>query len=180
MKKTIIITATLIFLSSLFAFTFITPRTVSSSTVAFAIKNAGITVDGTLGNLKTSVFNFDVNDLANSQINATVDVSSINTGIDKRDEHLKNEDYFNVAKYSTIKMSSIRFAKSTGTYTIGYFNLTIKDVTKEVAIPIYITLEDGKNKFRTSFKINRLDYGVGESGFILSDDVKIAITAFTN
>lgn len=180
MKNTIKYSIAAVFIASLFAFTTIKSRTISSSTVAFTIKNAGLSVDGTLGNLKTTVFDFDIADLANSKIEATVDVSTINTGIDKRDEHLRNEDYFDVAKYPKITMKSTRFAMSKAGNAIGYFNLTIKNKTKAITIPIFTTEKDGKTTFTTKFTIDRLDYGVGTSSFILSDDVKVSITAVTD
>src|ERR1035441_750195 len=59
--------------------------------------------------------------LANSKADVTIDVSSINTRIDKRDAHLKSSDFFDAAKYPTITFVSTKF---TPTAITG--NLTMK------------------------------------------------------
>ena len=60
----------------------------SGSTVKFKIKNLGVTVTGSLSGLKGKA-SFDPANLGQSSIESTVDVGTINTGIDLRDDHLK-------------------------------------------------------------------------------------------
>src|ERR1700679_1966645 len=48
-------------------------------------------------------------DLANSKADVTIDVSSINTRIDKRDAHLKSPDFFNAAKFQNITSVNTSF-----------------------------------------------------------------------
>ena len=95
MKKISIVSAFALFTIIALAATTWSPTTGS---VQFHIKNAGITVDGTLKGLSASV-KFDENDLVNSSIYASVKTATINTGIDKRDEHLKKDEYFDVANH---------------------------------------------------------------------------------
>lgn len=146
----------------------------TTGSVKFHIKNAGITVDGSLSGISAAV-TFDEDDLANSSIYASVKVNTINTGIGKRDEHLKAEEYFNAAKYPKIEMKSTSFTKTSKGYN-GVFNLTIKGKTKSVNVPFTFDNKGETGTFKGKLKIDRLDFGVGESSFVLSDDVKVDIT----
>ena len=122
-------------------------------------------------------------DLANSSANVTIDVSSINTRIDKRDAHLKSPDFFDAAQFPTITFVSTKF---TSTAIIG--NLTMKGVTKEVTIPVTIsgpvkTMMGGEAIGITgSTTINRQDYGINwnktldQGGLAVSNDVTINIS----
>ena len=153
-----------------------------SSSVSFVIKNAGFDVDGTFKNLKVNTFKFDKDSLSSSKIDVTIDATTVNTGNTKRDNHLNQEEYFNAAAYPTIRMKSKRFALAKAGNVIGYFDLTIKGVTKEVKFPIYVTTTSSGTTFtnKGQLTINRLDYKVGESSFVLSDDAKISIEVKTN
>ena len=57
----------------------------------------------------------------------------------------------------------------------GTFKLSIKNVTKEVKIPYLFLKTAEKTEIKGSFKINRLDYSVGEDSFTLSDDVTVQL-----
>jgi len=163
-----------------FAFTQIDSKTVKSSSISFVIKNLGLNVDGTLSNLTVTTFNFDEDSLSKSVIEATVDLSTISTGIAKRDDHLKQEEYFDMAKYPKISLKSVRFAKSVKGNVIGYFKLTMKGVSKEVGMPIYVEKKIDGTEFKAEFEVNRLDYGIGTSSNVLSDNAKITIFVKTN
>ena len=169
----------LIFLLLLVATTAIalswTPKT---GLVKFYIKNAGVTVDGSLSGLKASV-DFDPSNLASSRINASVNVSTIKTGIEKRDAHLKKAEYFDAAKYPKIEMTSTSFKSKGGDNYSGTFNLKIKGKTKSITVPFTFKSEGNKGVFVGSFSIDRLDFGVGESSWVLGDDVKVKISLTT-
>lgn len=122
-------------------------------------------------------------DLANSKATVSIDVSSINTHIDKRDAHLKSPDFFDAAKFPTITFVSTKF---TATSITG--NLTMKGVTKEVTIPVTIagpvkTMMGGEAIGITgSVTVNRQDYGINwnktldQGGLAVSNDVVITIS----
>ncbi len=124
----------------------------------------------------TVVYNPD--DLAHSEISVTIQTSSINTHVSKRDEHLRGTDFFDAAQFPTITFISknITPALITG-------DLTIKGVTKEVSIPATI-LGPVKSPsgsmvigITASFKLNRQDYGIkwnkvlDQGGVAVSDEV---------
>jgi polyisoprenoid-binding protein YceI len=126
-------------------------------------------------------------DFSNAAIEFSVDVNSINTDDEKRDGHLKSDDFFNAEKYPkmTFKSTSMKAGKTKGTYVIEG-DLTIRDVTKKVtftAVSNGKTVKDPWGMIRTGFKvtgkINRVDYGlkwnalIEAGGVAVSEEVKI-------
>lgn len=156
----------------LFGLTLNAQQTVKSSEIVFHIKNAGITVDGTLGNLKADI-TFDPNKLAQSQIIASVDISTIDTGIKMRDDHLKKKKYFDVAQYPSITMKSLSFKKNAGNQYTGTFALSIKENTKEIELPFTYKKSGNGYELAGSFTIDRREYSVGSGSLILGDDVEV-------
>ena len=147
------------------------------SEVNFKINNLLInTVDGTFKNM-TGTFNFNPEDLENSNFNICIDAATINTDNDKRDEHLRSADFFSVEKYPEICFTSTAIEKKDNTYiTTG--NLSLHGVTKTVQIPF----EFSNNTFKGHFELERMDYGIGENtgNFMVGSTVKITITCVVN
>lgn len=153
-------------------------NTVAKSAITFQIKNLGINTVGTIGGLKADI-QFNPVDLASGTIDASVDVNTINTDNDSRDDHLKSEDYFDAEHFPKITMKSVSFIHKRGINYIGRFNLTIKGKTKLVEMLFTYTENGNTAVFSGNFKLNRLDFGIGESSMILSNDVIINIDAET-
>jgi polyisoprenoid-binding protein YceI len=144
------------------------------SVITFEIKNMGITTGGSIGGLTANV-HFNPANLNASTLEASVDVSTINTDNTSRDEHLRSEDFFNVARYPKISLKSIVFKHKSGNNYTGTFNLTIKDKSKQIEIPFTFLDKESTGEFKGTFKINRLDFGVGTTSLILSDEVTVYI-----
>ena len=111
-------------------------------------------------------------------MNVTIGVASINTSNEKRDTHLKSDEYFDVAKFPNMTFVSKSFHKtSDGMLVKG--DLTIKDVTKEIELPLtYLGKQDTpwgfpSAAFEGEITVNRSEYGVGEEGGLLGDDVTV-------
>ncbi len=155
---------------------FAAPKPVTHSTITFQIKNMGIGVSGAINGLQADL-QFDPAKLETSSIQASVDAATINTDNSSRDDHLKSEDFFDVAHYPKITIKSVSFKHKSGSNYTGRFNLTIKNKTKQVDIPFTYTEKDNQVSFKGSFKINRLDFGIGDSSLILSDEVSITAEA---
>lgn len=172
----------LIFISYLFALTLIhsianaqnQEWSVTNSNVKFKIKNAGFTVDGTFGAIAAKI-NFDATKPKGNSIEANVDVKTVNTGNGKRDGHLKKPDYFNADKFPLINIKTNLIVKESEGKFKALFSVTIKDKTKDILIPFTFTEKDNKAAFAASFNINRLDFGVGESSLILSDNAIVSV-----
>lgn len=140
--------------------------------ISFEIGNMKIrTVEGSFEARGGEVF-FDVSQLQNASFDICIDASSVNTGNDKRDKHLRNEDYFHVEKYPTICFKS----ESVEEVEAGFLakgKLTMMDVTREVEIPF--SYENGE--LSGELNISRYDYNLANdvgTGKV-SEEVKIKI-----
>jgi polyisoprenoid-binding protein YceI len=141
--------------------------------VSFTIKNAGINVDGFFSEAIARV-QFDPANLRNASLAATIEVSSIDTGIKARDKHLKKEKYFDLDNYPQITFQSTRVSKQEKGYLLKG-NLTIKETTLPIEIPFTIERVAEGSIFKGSFTLDRRDYGVGKNHLILSDEVTVEI-----
>ena len=149
---------------------------VTRSAITFKTKNMGIGVDGTMAGLQADV-QFNAANLSSSTIGASVDANTINTDNSSRDDHLKGEDFFDVSHYPKITIKSVSFKHKSGNNYTGQFNLTIKGKTKLIEIPFTFSEKDNTQAFKGSFKLNRLDFGIGDGSMILSDEVTVNIDA---
>ncbi len=142
--------------------------------VSFKIKMLGSTVDGKFKGF-TGAIKFDAKDLSNASFVASVDVNTLDTDNNLRNRHLKEkEDFFNVAKYPTIKMKSTKIEKVGESY-IGYFDLTMKETTKNIKVPFTFKQEGNNATFSGMTTINRRDWAVGGGTLGLSSDVTFTI-----
>ena len=104
-----------------------------------------------------------------------VAVNTIDTDNQKRDTHLNSEDYFDSKTYPEIKIEATNFKKTSKHKYDVTVNLTIKKTTQSIEVPMeIINNKDGIN-LKAYFEINRLNFKVGESSFVMSNTVKINI-----
>jgi polyisoprenoid-binding protein YceI len=149
-----------------------------TANVGFKIKMLGSTVDGKFKGFNGTV-KFDPADLASASISGTVDASTIDTDSNLRNRHLKEkEEFFDVAKYPTLKMKSIKIEKD-GANFVGTFDLTMKATTKSVKIPFTFKQDGDKAIFAGSTVINRKDWSVGGGTWGMGSDVTFSVTINT-
>jgi len=137
------------------------------SFVSFSVKHMGISfVEGSFKKFDGSVVAARP-DLTDAKINFSVDVSSISTGVEQRDKHLKSDDFFNEETYPNMTFESTSFEKlKEKNYELSG-KLTIRDVTKDVKFNVTFggTTKDPQGNTRAGFSatttINRLDYRKG-------------------
>jgi polyisoprenoid-binding protein YceI len=151
---------------------------VTHSRLGFVARHAMVTkVRGAFTDFEgTAHLDFAVPTASSAQI--TIQVASITTGQNQRDEHLRNNDFFDAPTYPTITFASTKVEKAgEDTYRLTG-DLTIKDVTKPVEIDFEFTgsEKDPFGNTRVGFEgktvINRKDWGVNwnaalESGGVL-------------
>lgn len=156
------------------------------STVGFTVKHLVIsTVPGHFQDYDV-VFMYDENDISKSSVEATIKTTSISTDNQKRDDHLRSADFFDVEKYPEITFKSNNFRKTDDGYVVkGILNM--RGVSKEVEIPFKILgqLKDPQGNTKLGLEggltINRQDYNVSwnktldTGGVLVSDEVKIEL-----
>ena len=155
--------------------------------ILFEIKHVYSTVRGHFSNFTVDVF-FDPDNLEKSKCDFIVKVDSINTNNGKRDKHLRSDDFFAASKYPVMTFKTSRVSHAGGNKYTLEGKMTIKDVTKDMVLEfIYWGQKENpfkKNQmvagFDTRFKINRLDYHVGDGKLykmgVVGKDVDILIT----
>ncbi len=142
--------------------------------VTFEIKNFGFAVDGKFNEVAiTSIFN--KNSLNTSFIKAKLKVSSIDTDVEKRDQHLLESDYFDVENFPEITFQSTAITFLSANDYVLKADIIIKGITKQIEIPIEIIEITNSITMKSDFVINRLDFEVGENSWILSDKVKVNV-----
>jgi polyisoprenoid-binding protein YceI len=145
------------------------------SSVAFTLKNFGFNTGGSFTGLQGAIV-FDPQSTAGSSFDVSVDATSVNTDNNQRDNHLKEESYFDVKNYPRIRFvsTSIGPADNSGHYTITG-KLTIRNTTKEISFPFIATPMGDDYIFKGSFQLNRKDFGVGGSSTI-SNNLTVSLT----
>ena len=146
---------------------------IAESDIRFQIKNAGLTVTGTLSGLNATI-RFDPAAPERASIRASVPVNTIKTGIGLRDKHLLKPEYFDAEKFPNILLESVAIRKTGANQFEGTFKLTIKGTQRQVKLPFTVS---ATNEFAGNLRLNRLDYNVGKSSLLLANDVDISIRA---
>lgn len=114
----------------------------------------------------TGTVDYDGKDITKAKVNATIDVKSISTRVEKRDEHLKTDDFLDVANHPTMTFVSTAITPAAGGKYNMTGNLTIRGTTKpvtfELTTPSGPITTRGTTKIGASAsgKINRKDFGV--------------------
>lgn len=158
MKKVQLIALSIILIAS--AFTISTIWKVIDTekiVINFKLDNEG--TKGTFTGIN-AVIDFDFENLAESKIRATINVSSLSTENERRDDHLKNADFFDAEKFPTISFVSDEILK-TETGFVAKGKLTMKEHTDMVDVPF--TVESDKNGntiLKGGMKVSPYAYGV--------------------
>ena len=129
---------------------------------------------------------------ADSEVEAEIDVKSVITGVDQRDQHLLSKDFFEVDTYPTITFKSTRIELQGSERAKVHGDLTLHGTTKEVVLDAELT-GFGKNPwgkevagFEARTTINRKDFGLGfhvaleTGGVLVSDNIRIEISVEAN
>jgi polyisoprenoid-binding protein YceI len=156
------------------------------STVEFKIRHLLTKVSGNFREFDGAI-SYDPESPAGSSVEFSVQAASIDTANQKRDDHLRSADFFEAEKYPKLSFKSKSVKKAGDGKLEVTGDLTIKDVTKEVTIPVEVagvmnSPFGGKVAgFETNFTIDRQDFGVSWNraveggGFILGDEVQVHI-----
>src|SRR5216683_7639518 len=122
--------------------------------------------------------------LLDSSVTATIDLTSINTGNEQRDQHIRSADFFETDKYTTMTYRSTGLRAEGDHYSLDG-ELTLKDVTQEVPLTVELNgfgpdpFGGTRAGFTATTEINRRDFNVNFSapmqngGMVVADKVTI-------
>ena len=132
----------------------------------------------------SAVLEWNAEDPEKSSIDVTIDVASVNSGVEEFNGHLKGDGFFDVANYPEITFKSTKVERTgdnTGKIT---GDLTIKDQTKPVVLDVVFNKagHDERNSlykigFSAKTQVLRSDFGVDRFVPFVGDEVDIVIEA---
>ena len=156
------------------------------TSVNFSINHFFSTVTGKFSKFDGMV-HFDPANLKGSRVDFNVEVPSVNTGEEKRDQHLQSNDFFDSGTYPKMSFVSSKFVKKSENEYLVHGKLTIRNTTKDIILPLKVTGEMEHPMMKgnlilglsTNLKIKRTDYGVGTGNWaatmVVGDDVDVNI-----
>jgi polyisoprenoid-binding protein YceI len=135
----------------------------------------------------TGAVNFDAKDVSKSTVEFTAKATSVDTGVTRRDNHLRTADFFDAEKFPDITFKSTRIEKKGKTLMLtGDF--TMKGVTKSISFPFQIAgwvpadeRSGDKMGITAETSINRKDFGVNYDAKLpsgipaVADNIKIVL-----
>ena len=133
--------------------------------------------------------NHDEKDVTKSSVNVVIKATSVDTGIERRDAHLRNADFFDVEKFPEITFKSERIEKK-GKQFIAHGPLTMHGVTKQIELPFTITgtyKNPTNNKTTVGYSakmvLNRRDFGINyarqDNPTFVGDEITVEIELVT-
>ena len=155
------------------------------SSVGFEVPHMVIsTVRGSFDTFEGTI-SLDENDLTRSSVEVTIDTATIYTANEKRDDHLRSADFFDVEKHPNITFKS-HAVKKDGKGYVAVGDLTIKGTTRQVELPFEVKgpIVDpwGQRRIGVAIEpitIDRKDFGLTWSkaletgGLVVGDEVTI-------
>jgi polyisoprenoid-binding protein YceI len=157
----------------------------SHSSVGFKIRHLVGRVPGVFGDFAGTI-EMNPDNLGAASAKVTIQAASIDTRNEDRDNHLRNEDFFDVKKFPTITYESTKVVGSGEKFQVEG-NLTMHGVTKPVTLDVEV-LGVGPDPwgntrigFEATATINRKDFGISwnraldAGGFILGEEVEISL-----
>jgi polyisoprenoid-binding protein YceI len=156
------------------------------SEVGFFIRHMFSKVPGNFGKFQGAIV-YDPQKPEISSVKVDIDASSINTRNEKRDNHLRSEDFFDVVKFPTLTFVSTKVTASGDNKLKVDGNLTMHGVTKPVTL--FVTFlgagptmnGEQRSGFEAITTLNRKDFGIvwnktlDQGGTMLGDDVEIRL-----
>lgn len=137
------------------------------SNIGFKVKH--MMVSNVKGSFEkhAGVIEIDDKDITRSRVQVSIDTASINTNLQKRDDHLRSADFFDVAKYPTMTFVSKKVAKAGKDKLKVAGDLTLHGVTKQVVLDVEGPTKESKDPWgnirkgvTATTKINRKDFGL--------------------
>jgi len=154
----------------------------SHTSITFSLKHLGVsTVRGELDKFEGTLAG-DPKHPATLKAGMTIQAASVNTKNDKRDEHIRGADFFDVAKFPSISFKGEK-TEVHGKKLVMVGVLTLHGVSKRVSIPFEANgpvVDPWKNNrlgLEGEFTVKRSEYGIASYPGVVGEDVKVEISA---
>jgi polyisoprenoid-binding protein YceI len=184
-KLAVILALTFIALSAFAGDVYTADR--SHSEARFEVRHLVSRVSGKFSDVAATI-SIDQANPAASTVEFSMKTTSVNTGNENRDKHLRTADFFDSEKFpeTTFKSTEVKATGNKNVFQVTG-DLTMRGVTKHVTIPVEFLgfgKDPGGNQragFSVKTTVNRKDYGINwnkaldEGGFLLSDDVDVIV-----
>ena len=150
------------------------------SAVVFKINHLGVSSAWGRFNDPQGVVVWDDNDPSKGKVEVTLQADKIDTGNQKRDQHLKSPDFFNAKQFPTLTFKSNAITKKTeGEYEVSG-DLTVHGVTKPITVTVKKVGEADTQMghragWETTFTIKRSDFGMNFMPGGIGDDVTLNV-----
>lgn len=151
------------------------------TSVLFRVKHLGIAYFYGRFNRTSGGIRFDEGNPKNCSVELEIDATSIDTNDEKRDLHMKSEEFFHVSEHPTAKFVSQKIKKLKGDAYQVQGELTLRGVSKQVTCELTHTgkgdtfFKDYRRGFETSFTVARSEFGMTALMNGLDDEVEITI-----
>ncbi len=146
------------------------------SYVIFKIKHDGIGNNYGRFNGPTGTFTWDEASPESGTLEVSVKTDQVDTGMGKRDDHLKSGDFFDAKQFPTISFKSKSFKKGAAGKVDITGDLTLLGKTKTITVTAEPTGKTAKGAgIETTFTIKRSEYGMSKMIDRLSDEVTITV-----
>ena len=145
----------------------------SHGNVSFKATSRLVDADGRFHRFGGEV-RMDPKALEQAVVSLTIAAASVDTGILRRDDHLRSEDFFHVTRFPQITFASRRVAPADGKVLVTG-DLTLHGVSREVTVPVELEFSAGALRARGEFAIRMSDYGMTYRSWFnpLRDEVRI-------
>jgi len=152
------------------------------SNAQFVVRHLGISnVQGQFTRVSGTV-ELDEKDVTKSSVNAIIDATSVDTRVETRDQDLRSDHFFDVAKYPTLTFQSKKITRSSDGKTQMTGDLTMHGVTREVTFdldgPSDAIKDSGggmKRGASATGMVKRSDFGINGAKTAVADEVKITL-----
>jgi polyisoprenoid-binding protein YceI len=151
------------------------------TTVLFEVRNFFFTIQGRFARLSGKIAHTGP-EVGDCWVEATIDAASINTGIRRRDAHLRRADFLDVDNFPEIRFESSRVEKGTDRDTLRVKGLlTIRGKTREIVLDVTEVERSRSPKgkdvayYTVVASLNRFDFGVNYGRWVVGATVKVRI-----
>ena len=150
----------------------------TQSEIAFTSRQMGVPVDGKFGKFDAQMA-FDPKKPETSKVSFTVDLASVDMGNADTEKELRTPGWFNSVKAPAATFSSTAVRGLGGGRFEVAGKLAIKNLTRDVVVPITLTQAAGTSRAEGSFVLKRLDFKIGEGEWndtsLVGNDVTVRV-----